>query len=59
MVPIKVHQRFPTFYVCDNGSSKRYVTLDPTMETAVASDSYYKRMNTNAFSGTLHNIATY
>jgi hypothetical protein len=29
------------------------------METAMVGDIYYTWTNTNAFSGTLHNIATY
>ena len=35
------------------------MTSDPTVETAIVSDIYYKWTNTNAFSWTLHNIATY
>jgi len=40
-------------------SSKRYVTRDPTMETEVAAESYYKWINTNASSWTLYNTANY
>jgi hypothetical protein len=36
-----------------------YATHDPTMETATVSDIYYKWTNTNAFSWTLLNTATY
>jgi hypothetical protein len=36
-----------------------YVTRGPTTETAIVSDIYYKWTNTNAFSWTQHNIATY
>jgi hypothetical protein len=35
------------------------VTRDPTMETAIVNDIFYKWTNNNAFSWTLHNIATY
>ena len=35
------------------------MTRDPTTETAIVSDIYYKWTNTNAFCWTLHNVATY
>ena len=35
------------------------MTRDPTTEKAIVSDNYYKWTNTNAFSWTLHNTATY
>jgi hypothetical protein len=35
------------------------MTRDPTTETAIVSDISYKWTDTNAFSWTLHNIASY
>jgi hypothetical protein len=49
----------PNFLCVWPWSNKRYVTRNPTMEEAIVSDVHYKWTNNNAFSWTLHNIATY
>jgi hypothetical protein len=41
-----VLQQLPTLSVCD--PNKLYVTRDPNLKRAVASDVYYKRSNANA-----------
>ena len=40
-------------------SSKWYVTRDPTVETTITNDIYYKWLDINAFAWTQRNIATY
>jgi hypothetical protein len=46
-------------FVCVTLHHQIVLTHDPTMETAVTRDMYYKWISTNAFSWTLHNIANY
>jgi len=47
------------FFMCVTQKHQMVLTHDLTMETAVASDMYYKWISINAFSWTLHNIGSY